>query len=64
VSTPSKEPKPTASFAQGDELRTEKIRSDLAERLKNACSYLNEEEFRVLLDKMTSVQLGAEGRSK
>ena len=61
MSTP---PNARACFAQGDELRTEKIRSDLAQRLKNVCSYLSEEEFRVLLDKMTRVQLGGEGRSK
>jgi len=64
VSTSPESRKATASFEQADQLRTEKIRTDLAKRLKNACSYLSEEEFRVLLDKMTSVQLGGEGRSK
>jgi hypothetical protein len=64
VSTSSQSPKGRASFEEGDQLRKEKVRSDLAARLKKACSYLGEEEFRVLLDKMTSVQLGGEGRSK
>ena len=64
MSTSPESRKATASFEQADQLRTEKIRTDLAKRLKNACSYLSEEEFRVLLDKMTSVQLGGEGRSK
>ncbi|MEP6857555.1 MAG: hypothetical protein ABI994_04145 [Gemmatimonadales bacterium] len=57
-------PKATASFEQADQLRTEKIRTDLAARLKKACSYLSEEEFRVLLDKMTKVQLEGEGRPR
>jgi hypothetical protein len=57
-------PKPTARFEEGDQVRTEKVRSDLAARLKSACSYLSEEEFNVLVDKMTRVQLGGEGRSK
>ncbi len=64
MSTSPESPKATASFEEGDQLRTEKIRSDLAKRLKNACSYLSEEEFRVLLDKMTKVQLEGEGRPK
>jgi hypothetical protein len=60
----SQRPKATSRFEEGDQLRKEKVRSDLAARLKKACSYLNEEEFSVLLDKMTRVQLGGEGRSK
>ena len=64
MSRSSERPKATPNFEQGEELRIEKIRSDLAARLKKACSYLDEEEFRVLLDKMTRVQLGGEGRSK
>ena len=56
--------KVTVNFEHGEDLRAKTIRSDLAARLKNACSYLSEEEFRVLLDKMTRVQLGGEGRSK
>ena len=57
-------PKVTVNFEHGEDLRAKTIRNDLAARLKNACSYLSEEEFRVLLDKMTRVQLGGEGRSK
>ena len=60
----SQRPKATASFEERDQLRTEKVRSDLAARLKKACSYLSEDEFSVLLDKMTKVQLGGEGRTK
>lgn len=64
MSTSPKSHKAPANFEQGEQLRIEKIRSDLAARLKKACSHLPEEEFRVLLDKMTRVQLGGEGRSK
>ena len=64
MSTSPERPKATASFEEGDQLRTEKIRTDLAARLKKACSHLSEEEFKVLLDKMTRVQLEGEGRPR
>ena len=64
MSASPKSPRIPASFEQLDQLRTEKVRSDIAGRLKKACSHLSEEEFKVLLDKMTRVQLGGEGRSK
>ena len=64
MSTSSQSPKGRASLEEGDQLRKEKVRSDLAARLKKACSYLDEEEFRVLLDKMTRVQIEGEGRPR
>ena len=64
MSTSSQSPKGRASFEEGDQLRKEKVRSDLAARLKNACSYLSEEEFKVLLDKMTRVQIEGEARPR
>jgi len=44
------------------ELRTEKIRQDIATRLRPVCSHLPEDEFAALVDKITSVQLRGEGR--
>ena len=52
------------SFEHARSARMEKVRAEIARRLKNACSHLSEEEFEVLVDRMTKVQLGGEGRSR
>ena len=36
------------------------IRADIARRLRKACSYLGNEEFAALVDKMVEVQLKSE----
>ena len=43
--------------------RNEKVRNGIAKRLKNACSYLSDAEFVVLVDKIANVQLMAERAS-
>ena len=43
--------------------RVEKIRSDIACRLRKACGHLSDEEFAVLVEKMMRVQLGGERRA-
>ena len=45
-------------------LRTKRIREDIAKRLRRACSYLSDEDFAALVDKMTNTQLHFEGRSR
>lgn len=45
---------------QEDSRRHEAARSDIATRLRRACSHLNDEEFAVLVDKMVKTQLGGE----
>ena len=40
--------------------RNETVRSGIADRLKNACSYLTDADFLVLVDKIATVQLVAE----
>jgi hypothetical protein len=47
-------------FERETKARNEKVRSSIAKRLKNACSYLTDAEFLVLVDKIASVQLVAE----
>jgi len=47
-------------IGQQDSRRYEAIRSDIATRLRNACSYLNDEEFAVLVDKLVKIQFGGE----
>lgn len=58
VPTPVVESSPY--FEQETKARNEKVRSSIAKRLKNACSYLTEAEFLVLVDKIANVQLVAE----
>jgi hypothetical protein len=40
--------------------RNDKVRSGIAHRLRNACSYLTDADFLVLVDKIATVQLVAE----
>jgi hypothetical protein len=49
-------------FAQDRLLRIEKIRADIAKRLRKACGHLSEEDFAILVEKLTRVQLGGEGK--
>ena len=44
------------------ELRAEKIREDIAKRVRPVCMDLSDEEFAALIDKMTREQLRGEGR--
>ena len=46
------------------DLRTKRIREDIAKRLRRACNYLSDEDFASLVDKMTNTQLRFEGRSR
>jgi hypothetical protein len=45
-----------------DSRRCEAIRSDIATRLRCACSYMSDDEFAVLVDKMVKTQFGGERR--
>jgi hypothetical protein len=58
VSTPVAASSPY--FERETKARNEKVRSSIAKRLKNACSYLTDAEFVVLVDKIANVQLVAE----
>lgn len=50
-----------SAYAELDaKARNERVRSGIAKRLKNACGYLPEAEFLVLVDKIANVQLVAE----
>jgi hypothetical protein len=40
--------------------RHDMIRADIARRLRKACSYLGDEEFAALVDKIVEVQLKSE----
>ena len=50
------------SFEDERDLRTQAIRTDIAKRLRRACSHLSDEEFSVLVEKMTNEQMRGEGR--
>ena len=45
-----------------DNRRYEAIRIDIATRLRKACSYMSDEEFAALVDKMATTQFGGERR--
>lgn len=47
-------------FESETKARNDKVRSGIAKRLKNACSYLTDAEFLVLVDKIANVQIVAE----
>lgn len=51
-----------SSYEREKELRTEKMRLDIATRLRNACSYMPEHEFEALVDKILQVHLGTARR--
>jgi hypothetical protein len=38
------------------------IRNDISKRLRRACSYMSDDEFAVLVEKMTREQMRGEGR--
>ena len=50
--------------AAEDKLRLDKIRKDVATRLRKACEYLSDEDFTVLVEKIALVQLRAEHPSR
>ena len=54
-SLPSDEPSP--------DVRAEKIRNDIAKRLRHICANLTDEEFSALIEQMTNVQLRGERRA-
>jgi len=64
MKTPTEKPKSSAVLKQEDKARIETIRSDIAGRLQKSCRHLPQEEFVALVDKMTSVQIGGEARSR
>jgi hypothetical protein len=45
---------------QEESRRCEAIRHDINTRLRNACSYMGDEEFAALVDKMVKTQFGGE----
>jgi hypothetical protein len=47
------------SYEREKELRTERIRRDIATRLRRACSYMQEAEFDALVEKILQVHLGS-----
>jgi hypothetical protein len=64
MKTPIEKPKSSAVLKQEDKARIETIRSDIAGRLQKSCRHLTPAEFVTLVDKMTSVQIGGESRSR
>jgi hypothetical protein len=48
--------------ANQEQIGRDRIRLDIARRLRHACSHLGEEEFRLLVDEMTDQQLKGERR--
>ena len=64
MKTPVEKLKTSAVLKQEDKTRIETIRSDIAVRLQKSCTNLPRDEFATLVDKITSVQIGGEGRSR
>ena len=64
MSTPPKRPKTPALFEQWEQARIEKVRTDIAVRLKKTCIHLSREEFVSLVDKMTMVQIEGEAGAR
>jgi len=62
VSNPSGIPKTRALLDQEEQLRVEKVRSEIAGRLHKACNHLTDEDFVKLVNRITKVQLEGEGR--
>jgi hypothetical protein len=63
VTAPSDSPRTVAFFEQENRNRIERIRADIAGRLRKSCLNLSDEDFARLVEKMTRVQTGGEGRS-
>ena len=55
LSSPSGEPSP--------DVRAEKIRDEIANRLRHICANLTDEDFSALIEKMTNLQLRGERRA-
>lgn len=49
--------------AEQEHTRRERVFSDIARRIKRACTHLREDEFRLLVDEMTDRQLNGERRA-
>lgn len=49
--------------ATPDEARRDRIRGDIAHRVRRACTHLNEAEFGQLVDEMTDRQIRGERRA-
>ena len=58
--SPSRKKALPPEFADAEQVRVERVRSDIAGRLQKACSNLSEAEFAALVEKMTSVKLGGD----
>jgi hypothetical protein len=48
--------------AHMEEARRSRVRDDIARRLQRACSHLQEDEFRLLVEEMTDRQIKGERR--
>ena len=53
----------SASGQSAPDVRAERIRDDIAKRLRPICSNLTDEEFCALIEQMTNVQLRGERRA-
>ena len=62
ISTPTGHADLVDLVKQEDSRRHEAIRMDIAARLRNACSYMSDEEFSMLVEKMVKTQFGGERR--
>lgn len=60
----STRPRVTDIFEQADNVRHERIRKDIATRLRKACSHLPDDDFAALVETMVMHQLKSEGRSR
>ena len=51
------------AVAREEKARAEGIRKSITKRLRKACSYMSEEDFNALVDKMTKMQMTGDRRS-
>ena len=58
----SPDSKSRSSYEREKEQRTQKMRLDIAARLRKACSYMPKDEFEALVEKILQVNLGTARR--
>ena len=56
-------PRGDSADAGQEQTRRDRIRGDIAHRIRRACSHLDDDEFRGLVDEMTDRQLKGERRA-
>ena len=64
MKTPPERLRMSGVFRHEDKVRTERLRSDIACRLKKSCIDLPAAEFESLVDKIMKVQIRGESRTR